>query len=214
MIPRLVLVLLPFLALSACREEHEWHQKTTVTVATPAGEVSGATVVGVRALFGQLPMSGTEVQYGFTGEATVVEVAPGRYLFALLGGSEERFYRAARDRFKGKTRGEWLYDIPKQTEPVTLTGDRVPLLVTFADITDPTTVTRVDPANLAASFGPGVSLMAVTLAVTEDPVTVGRVEALLGCIRSHTSCVPLNLTLPYGHPMRNVPNNEFMRTIE
>ena len=136
---------------------HEWNQKLTLTVATPDGPKTGAAVVTVAAIFGK-QLSGNEVVYGHKGEATVVEVAPGTYLFALLGGTDERFFRAARDRFKGKERGEWLYDIPKQTEPVELTGDAVPLLVTFADITDPTTVTRVDPANLAASFGPGVSL--------------------------------------------------------
>ena len=157
---------------------HEWNQKLTLTVATPDGPKTGAAVVTVAAIFGK-QLSGNEVVYGHKGEATVVEVAPGTYLFALLGGTDERFFRAARDRFKGKERGEWLYDIPKQTEPVELTGDAVPLLVTFTDITDPTTVTRVDPTNLAASFGPGVSLTSVTLAVTEEPVTEGRVEAVL-----------------------------------
>ena len=34
-------------------------------------------------------------------------------------------------------------------------GD-LPLLVRFRDINDPTTVERVDPNDLAASFGPGV----------------------------------------------------------
>jgi len=52
-------------------------------------------------------------------------------------------------------------------------------MVTFDDITDPATVRRVDPADLAASFGPGVSLKAVTLEITRAPVTEGRVEAVL-----------------------------------
>ncbi len=142
-----------FLLLAFVREHHVWHQNLTVTVETPSGEHTGSAVVEVRAAFGQQPLSGNEVEYAYQGEATVVEVAPGKYLFALLGGSEERFYYAARDRFKGKERGEWLYDIPKQTEPVELIGKGVPLLVTFADITDPTTVTRVDPDDLDAGFG-------------------------------------------------------------
>jgi hypothetical protein len=33
-----------------------------------------------------------------------------------------------------------------------------PLLVTFADINDPASVQRVDPDDLAASFGPGYAL--------------------------------------------------------
>lgn len=113
-----------------------------------------------------------------TGEATVVEVAQGRTLFALLGGSEERL-AAAKDCFAGMTRGEWLRLIPVQTEPVALTGDLIPMLVTFDDITKPETVRQVDPADLSATLGPGVSLRAVTLEITDEPVRVGRGEGVL-----------------------------------
>lgn len=145
---QMVLLLLAFV-----REHHVWHQNLTVTVETPSGENTGSAVVEVRAAFGQQPLSGNEVKYAYQGEATVVEVAPGRYLFALLGGTEERFYYAAKDRFSSIHRGEWLYEIPKQTVPVELTGKHIPLLVTFEDITDPGSVRQVDPDDLDASFG-------------------------------------------------------------
>lgn len=48
-----------------------------------------------------------------------------------------------------------------------------PLLVTFADIRDPRTVIRVDPDDLAASFGPGISLRRIAVQITDDPVTTG-----------------------------------------
>jgi hypothetical protein len=169
--------------LSACRENHSWHQKLTLVVDTPQGEVTGSSVVEVRVSFYDPPSFGTEVAYELTGEATVVEVLPGRYLFALMGDSEERFFRATKDRFVGMKRGEWLRAIPDQTEPVVLTGDLIPMLVTFDDITDPQSVQLVDPADLAASFGPGVGLKAVLLEVTEEPVTGGRVEVILGWLR-------------------------------
>ena len=206
-----LLPLLLLLVLPGCRKEHQWHQATTVTVGTPAGERSGTAVVEITAWFGKVLLSANEVEYRVRGEAVVVEVAPGKYLFALLGGSEERFYRAARDRFEGMRRGEWLGEIPGQTEPVELTGKSVPLLVTFDDITDPKTVRRVEPSDLAASFGPGVALKSVTLEITDEAVTEGRVEEVLRCIRDSVSCIPLDLSLPYGDPMRNVPNNVFVR---
>ena len=53
-------------------------------------------------------------------------------------------------------------------------------MVTFSDISNPKTVARVDPDDLAAQFGPGVRLKAVTLAVTEEPVTEGAVDAVPG----------------------------------
>lgn len=54
------------------------------------------------------------------------------------------------------------------------------MLVTFDDITKPETVRRVNPADLAAVFGEGVQLKAVTLEITRDVVTEGRVEGVLG----------------------------------
>lgn len=128
----------------------------TLVIDTPQGDVSGASVVEVRVAFDANPsrITGREVSNGLTGEATVVEVLPGRSLFALLDGSEERFAAAAKDRLKGMTRGEWLRLIPVQTEPVALTGDLIPMLVTFADISKPETVRLVDPADLSATLGP------------------------------------------------------------
>ena len=174
------------------QDHYVWHQKLSVTMQTPRGIVSGSSVAEVRAAFGVKPMSQAEVQYGYAGEATVVEVAPGKYLFALLGGTEERFACAAGPAMNwsgpwfpkpnAKPRGEWLAEIPQMAgqPPVTVPKECLPLMVTFGDITDPKTVQRVDPDDLAASFGPGVSLKAVTLAVTDEPVTEGKVEAVLG----------------------------------
>ena len=52
-----------------------------------------------------------------------------------------------------------------------------PLLVTLGDMQAPTTVTSVDPVNLAASFGPGVRLKRVLVEVIDD-VTIGIGDAL------------------------------------
>ena len=205
-----LLPLLLLLVLPGCREEHQWRQATTVTVETPSGDRSGTAVVEVTAWFGKVPASANEVEYRIRGEAVVVEVAPGKYLFALLGGSEERFYRAARDRFDGMRRGEWLGEIPRQTGPVELTGKSVPLLVTFDDIADPKTVRRVEPSDLAASFGPGVALKSVTLEITDEAVTEGRVEEVLGWVleagksrfnvaRTPDGNIPLNGFLSIDH---------------
>lgn len=128
-----------------------------------------------------------------TGEAVVVEIRPSRYLFVLLeavsgDGSwqrdaahwvypafglgqeidlEERSYEAAMRQLRAQPRDA----------PVPLPPEGWPLMVTFDDISDPTTVRKVDSADLAASFGPGVRLKAVTLEITKAPVTEGVVEA-------------------------------------
>lgn len=52
------------------------------------------------------------------------------------------------------------------------------MLVTFRDIDDPASVEKVDPANLAATFGEGVSLKRITVELTDGPVTRGIEERL------------------------------------
>ena len=79
------------------------------------------------------------------------------------------------------------------------------------DINDPNSVIEVDPDNLAATLGPGVSLKRIMLEITDEPVTEGKIEQILPCLRSGKACVPLNKDLPYGHPMRNILNNAFWR---
>jgi hypothetical protein len=205
-------VLLVATGLAGCQDANSWHQKLTVTVATPDGERSGEAVIKVVSRFGQIPGSASEVSYDVSGEATVIEIAPGKYLFALLGSSEERFYRAVRNQpaFKGKRRGEWLAIIPKTRGAVTLAADNYPLLVTFADIDDPKTVRRVDPDNLAANFGPGVALKSISLEITGEKVTQGRVEQVLGWIleagknrfnvsKTPDGNIPLNAFLSVDH---------------
>jgi hypothetical protein len=134
---------------------YKWRQKLTLEVDTPTGVVSGAAVVAVWVTYFSDANAnfGTQVTHEIAGEATVVEVSPDRYLFALLKGSESRFINAAQDRFKGLRGGQSLARIPRQTEPVVLTGNLIPMLVTFDDINDPKSVRKVDPDDLDATFG-------------------------------------------------------------
>jgi hypothetical protein len=55
--------------------------------------------------------------------------------------------------------------------PKDIPRDCLPMLVTFDDITKPCPVRTVDPKELAAVFGGGVGLTAVTLEITRETVT-------------------------------------------
>lgn len=163
-----------------------YHQRLSVTVQTPTGEVSGDAVTEVTKVDSDgalVPVDARGVRSQIRGEAVVVEIAPGRYLFALLGGADHWVYPAF-GLGQGLSYEESMRKLMKvdHDTPSPLPVKDYPLMVTFTDITDPTTVTRVDPTNLAASFGPGVSLTAVTLAVTKDQVSEGRVEGVLGVL--------------------------------
>ena len=54
-----------------------------------------------------------------------------------------------------------------------------PRFVTFEDLTDPSSARLVDPLDLAAIFGEGVSFEKLTTSVTNEDVTEGVVEELL-----------------------------------
>ena len=128
--------------------------------------------------------------FDLSGEAVVVEVTPGHYLFALLTGAGTTAYMgsvaaASIAGREGRVIDGELFDEVRDRRDraagvITVPAYQYPMLVTFGDIADPASVTLIDPEDLAASFGPGVRLKAVTLEVTDEAVTVAAVEGVLG----------------------------------
>ncbi len=177
----LPLVLLP-LFLSACDERWGWRQKVTVTVETPEGERVGESVLAGSLRHSDGPLVVPEARgasSSLRGEAVVVEVGPGRYLFALLNGMPTPFPVF----FPGEAPVEMADRLEDLRESREVPPELYPLLVTFDDMANPKTVRRVDPSDLAASFGPGVALTSVTLEITDEAVTEGRVEEVLGWLK-------------------------------
>lgn len=149
----LVLVGLPYLLYKLNFPTYSWGQKTTVTVMTPAGERSGSAVVQVRwADTPDILPDAPSFQSDVRGEATVVDLGEGRYLFALISGAEQRGIAVF-----GDGRSYWLEQIKtvaaSRGETREIPPAHRPLLVTFADINDPASVQRVDPDDLDASLG-------------------------------------------------------------
>jgi len=176
-----LLLLMAALLLGGCGNSNTWHQKLTVTVETPEGVKSASSIVSVTMhdTKGYEWMTLPEARgarYELTGEAVVLELAPGRYLFALLKGLPYATNVIFPDEPPVETAPR-LADMRASRE---LSSKQYPLMVTFADIDDPASVARVDPDDLAANFGPGYALSSITLAITDEPVTKGRVEAVLG----------------------------------
>jgi hypothetical protein len=146
-----------------------WHQRLTVIVDTPNGEVSGSAVTEVTKTDTSGPLvlpQASGVHGEIRGEAVVVEVLPGRWLFALLSGGDnykgdtgQLVYSAFR-LGEGRTASEQSYEAnmadvlaqPLDT-PVPVPPEAYPMLVTFDDITKPETVREVDPDDLDAAFG-------------------------------------------------------------
>ncbi len=156
---------------------YSWHQKLTVEIETPDGMKSGSSVVAVS--WSQVPQFLPDVNpfsNEITGEATVVDLGNGKYLFALLKGASTLAQRTVVSRSAGPAANAWFYHASKVRshlgKPVSIKSKHIPILVTFTDINDPKTVKRVDPNNLVASFGTGFALESVMLEITDEPKDV------------------------------------------
>lgn len=178
---RLFALFLASLVLSGCRESWSWNEKLTVTVETPQGEKSASSVIRQTLVhrngWYELPQS-RGAGSGYSGEAVVLEVMPGRHLFALLPESDDK-----PDPFEIFYPDQAPVEMAERFETLRDTRivppEQYPRLVKFDDIANPMSVRQVDPANLAASFGPGVRLKSMELEITGEPVTRGRVEGVL-----------------------------------
>lgn len=165
---------------------HTWHQKMTIEVEVEGQTYLGSSVVGMS-VFGhpEMPLSTSVRDLDMHGEAVVVELPNQQYLFGLLTYNAFLAQKVFKDKMDGALRetGErWAKIISELRESREMDPKEYPLLVTFTDIHDPKSVKKVDPDNLVATFGPGVSLKRITLEITDEPVTKGKVERVLGKI--------------------------------
>ncbi|MEY3623884.1 MAG: hypothetical protein RLZZ407_1443 [Pseudomonadota bacterium] len=158
--------------------------KMTLEVDTPEGVKSGSSVYEVEAKnVAALTPGGVGLLVNVRGEAISVDLPEGRTVFALLKtvnakGHDDLAYTSmvALDPL---FRWDYVESAARiatgvgLTSPAEVLPENRPMLVTFKDIADPTSVVLVDPDDLAASFGAGYRLKAITVQVTDKPVTVG-----------------------------------------
>lgn len=174
---------------------YSWNQKVTMTVQTPDGIVSassvGRIVVSEKVSLGIAEAGG--INSDFEGEATVVALPNGQFLFALIQGANSFSLKAFSDvpGVRKSADGSYVQWDESAKKIQNLVGARAfpaehyPMLVTFYDINDPTSVKEVDPTNLAVTFGSGYALKSITLEITDEDVTHGEAEKVLRWLDSH-----------------------------
>ena len=185
--------------------------RMTVEVETPQGIKTGSSVIETTIQSGPRIGEAGGVSYHYRGEAVAVDLPGGKTLFALMtGGSSGADYHAhllndaltygtttpaLSRKYKSE---EWLQERREAARvkpfivlplgmPPSRFGPRscYPMLVTFGDVGDPKTVEKVDPDDLAKSFGPGMTLKRITLQITDEPVTTGIEKRLGWLLRLH-----------------------------
>lgn len=196
------------LTLSGCgpsaEDQAELHYLLKVEVETPQGPRSGSGVIWVKAVRNPnwVNPEGRGIRTRYRGEAVAIDLPNGRTLFALLrtvsGNMDapaewpvtsfndildrQADFVDAVKQLSQITRSDVVRPLAK-TEHILPNGGEdipaLPLLVTFKDINDPRSVVWVDSDDLAASFGAGYRLKAITVEISSGPVTTG-IEKKLG----------------------------------
>lgn len=162
-------------------QEERTRYRMSLIVQTPDGERQGSAVREIayepRAL-----LSGSLTAFG---EAVAIEIAAGQTLFALRNSAayDSNFADKLLWNLWGRGAPQPITDT--EDPPVTIwprisrrawrngfRGDYArPLLVRFRDLADPMTIEKVEPDNLAAIFGEGVTLKRIEVALTHSPPT-------------------------------------------
>ena len=144
--------------------------RLTIEVETPEGVKSAAGVMAVTPDRGYSRRGRTQT----SGDALFVDLGNGRNLVVLLAHLDKvldldgmnyvalRAYGAAR----GQRMAFNEMSLARGVVPVT--GTLIPILATFSDPADPSTMRTVPSDDLAASFGPGVRLHGVAAEVVPN----------------------------------------------
>ncbi len=210
------------LVLTACfgpDATPDYRYRLTVEVETPEGLKTGSSVIEVEQSMGRSAGTGfgKRINRRARGEAVAVDLPGGRTLFALLRSDSDVDWASSvmqsaapkiegepwEERFDNMLLLEGEVELPRYWPRIARRDLEFayPMLVTFGDLDDPTSVARVDPDDLAASFGEGVTLRRITVQLTDDPVTSG-IEERLGWLKFTSGTL---LTRPRETPIGSLP---------
>jgi hypothetical protein len=155
-----------------------YRYKITVEVDTPSGPKTGFAVREIKYI-PTLPVVANKFNTEQRGEAVAVDLSAGQTLFVLMDIDGHETIRAAvgqgvetdaKKLLDQANSDRRIYVYPPR-ERLRARNLEFPQLVRFRDISDPLSAERVAPDNLAAVFGPGVSMGRITLQMVDEPVT-------------------------------------------
>ena len=201
--------------LSGCEyvfgRDWAFNEKLSLVVSTPTGDKTGVAVTHWQmskspGMFYSLGGLGGNQ----TGEAAVIDLGEGKLLFALLGKPDPVLGLYQKNQVADGLE-DALDEMTSKKISSAVPADQYPLLVTFDNIADPKSVKQVKPSDLAATFGAGYSLKRVTLEITDEKVTEGVVEKVLGWLSQENPIFIDWKKYPYDHPLRSINKNSFIQ---
>ncbi|MEA3039428.1 MAG: hypothetical protein QOE79_1941 [Sphingomonadales bacterium] len=193
-----------------------YRYRMTVVVDTPQGPRTGSSVIEVRGR-STGPLAASAFTRRARGEAVFVDLPGGHTLFALLSSPSNGYdaaglYPVLAYESTLPPGHDWHQEfegLKREREPALLPSDAYPRLITFRDPKDAKSIEVVDPADLAAVFGPGIALKNIEIAITSDPVTK-KLSSRLPDFGPSSGYVEWASQLPSGDP-RSLSLDELQR---
>lgn len=176
----LIAIVLAFVAaISGCSDSTTYKFKLTLVLKTPNGTKSGFSEVQVTTTETLMPRGGISTHY--TGEAAYIDLGEARPpLIMLLTKHKPNFVVAgailAETMFsddpqsKSESYIRYMDRISKRRDKRDAPLDKLPILVTFRDVSIPGTVVMIDPTspeNIENELGAGISLNTATFEFIE-----------------------------------------------
>jgi hypothetical protein len=221
------------LALAGCEEPTPriyQHYRFTVCVKTPEGDVTASHVVEAETGWSEGAFASMQSPgIGYMGDALYVDLGRRGLLFFLIGDPvtgpnswrpsavlaspayDLQIPEKSDKHTENSLRRAKLVELSKDHTARSVPTDRLPFAVRFRDINDPKSVEKVDPTDLAASFGKGVALKWASVAFTDDAVTRG-IEKLFPWWKQHQYGGYDNMppsTIPERAPLAALVGNSF-----
>lgn len=148
---------------------YQWRQKLTVTVETPEGLKSGSAVTEVKVYRNRIFKDGAEWQSALTGEAVVVDLGSGKFLFAVLGTDDdpELMEKLAQKINFGvnvpRTGAKMYQKIETARGLLEVPPALYPTFVIFENLSDPASVKLLPAAQSEELLGKGTRISSVVL---------------------------------------------------
>lgn len=200
---------------------YDYRYRLSLEVEVDGQIKSGSSVIQVTRQFDPVPgMAWPHYSTTAIGQAVFVDLGPRGNLFVLLTneGDKSPEVLAARvfhfdpiDQIDNAEQRRRATKLTAERAHAQLTPERLPILVTFSDLTDPKTARVVQPNEFEATIGPGVRFKAAWIEMTEAPVTTG-IYKILPWLRSHKGYLAgPEVDLTNSRPSRNLTGNEFVK---
>lgn len=203
------------LLLAGCVRFYSWNQRLTLFVNTPDGPMSASSVTHVDITdypYG-LPAATNSMESTLTGEAIVMLLPNGQYLFVLLPG-ETIALNVFSDPSRRSPHHFRYAEKQVGKEPVIIPHKYGHRMVTFTEANNPLSAVKVTPENFKTVFGSGYAFEKLTIQITDDQVTTGNVIDALGpdYFRKWVKFKRSNLQVASGGFIRDLGRREFIRT--